>query len=149
MIHIGFGGGFFFKLLGRQKDFMYFCSTFTDAPVVQWIEYRIPVPTIWVRFSSGVLCVVVKCLVISGLTTFLFRFWHDFGVMYLIECKLQSIFWKGFGRIYQNFNRNLYSLKEFSVDWQNVYFMIWYDTLMMVVRHFVVFVALMMICWRK
>ena len=37
---------FFLVLLGRQKDYLYFCADFSDAPVVQWIEYRIPVPTI-------------------------------------------------------------------------------------------------------
>ena len=46
VMHLGFCYGFFFKLLGRQKDYLYFCTTFLNAPVVQWIEYRIPVPTI-------------------------------------------------------------------------------------------------------
>ena len=42
-------------LLGVHWDYLYFCTRkYGDAPVVQWIEYRIPVPTIWVRFSSGV-----------------------------------------------------------------------------------------------
>ena len=42
-------------LLGVHWDYLYFCTRkYGDAPVVQWIEYRIPVPTIWVRFPSGV-----------------------------------------------------------------------------------------------
>lgn len=45
-IRFGFYCGFFLDLLGRQKDYLYFCTTFLNAPVVQWIEYRIPVPTI-------------------------------------------------------------------------------------------------------
>ena len=36
----------FLLLLGRNKDYLYFCVNLVYAPVVQWIEYRIPVPTI-------------------------------------------------------------------------------------------------------
>lgn len=41
------------EILGSRKYISYFCPE-NQAPVVQWIEYRIPVPTIRVRFPSGV-----------------------------------------------------------------------------------------------
>ena len=55
------------------------------APVVQWIEYRIPVPTIWVRFSSGVQMLMVKYLKIRYLTIFNFVNWRVFGVFLEID----------------------------------------------------------------
>ena len=38
----------FGDLLGGQGDYLYFCTAKVkmNAPVVQWIEYRIPGPTI-------------------------------------------------------------------------------------------------------
>src|SRR5690554_5199985 len=35
------------------ENFAYFRSRKLNGPVVQWIEYWIPVPAIWVRVPSG------------------------------------------------------------------------------------------------
>lgn len=45
------------ETLGRCEVFLYFCHRIRkneQAPVVQWIEWRFPVPQIRVRFPTGV-----------------------------------------------------------------------------------------------
>ena len=45
--------GELFICLFLLRENCYFCAAFAKGPIVKWIEWRIPVPLIWVRIPVG------------------------------------------------------------------------------------------------
>ncbi len=45
--------GTHFIVILHSNVFYYFCRTLSTGPIVQWIEFQIPVLTIWVRIPVG------------------------------------------------------------------------------------------------